>query len=62
MVFKNISAKCAEKGISVYQLEKSCGLGNGAIGKWKDASPSVNNLKKVAEYLGCTIDELVKEE
>lgn len=62
MVFTNISKRCEERGVSVYQLEKNCDLGNGTIGKWRDVSPTVNKLKKVADYLDCTVDELLKED
>ena len=62
MVFENIVNRCDSLGVSVYQLEKACELGNGTIGKWKNASPTVNKLKRVADYLGCTVDELLKED
>ena len=62
MIFKNIEAKCREKGISVSALEKSVGLGNATIKGWSESSPKVENLKKVADFFGCTVDELLKEE
>lgn len=62
MVFANIVKRCDSLGISVYQLEKDCDLGNGTIGKWRGVSPTVNKLKRVADYLGCTVDELLKED
>ena len=61
MLFDNISRLCEEKGISIFALEKAAGLGNGTIRLWKESSPKVNNLKSVADYLGTTIDELMKE-
>ena len=62
MIFKNIEARCREKGISVSALEKTLGLGNATIKGWSESSPKVSNLKKVADYFGCTVDELLKEE
>ena len=62
MIFKNIEARCREKGISVSALEKALGLGNATIKGWSESSPKVSNLKKVADYFGCTVDELLKEE
>lgn len=62
MIFKNIEAKCRERGISVSALEKTLGLGNATIKGWSESSPKVSNLKKVADYFGCTVDELLKEE
>lgn len=62
MIFKNIEARCREKGISVSALEKALGLGNATIKGWSKSSPKVSNLKKVADYFGCTVNELLKEE
>lgn len=62
MIFRNIEEKCKEKGISVSALEKSVGLGNATIKGWSESSPKVENLKKVADFFGCTVDELLKEE
>lgn len=59
-----LRAKMAEKNLSIAGLEKEAGLGNGVIVKWfGKVNPSVDSLKKVADVLGCTLDELlVKEE
>ncbi len=59
MLLDKIKQKCAEKNISVVKLEDYLGFGRGTIYKWETVSPSVNNLKKVADYLGCSIDDLV---
>ena len=48
-----------EKGISISALEKTLGLGNGIIGKWRKQSPSCDKLKLVADYLNATIDYLL---
>lgn len=61
MIFRNIEARCREKGISVSALEKTLGLGNATIKGWSESSPKVSNLKKVADYFGCTVDELMEE-
>lgn len=59
MVLKNIVRLCKEKGISVCKLEKECGLGNGTISRWGKSSPTVDSVRKVAEYLGVSITELI---
>lgn len=43
----------------MWALEKELGFGNGTIGKWQKASPSVDKLKKVADWFGVTLDELL---
>ena len=60
MLCRNIEEKCKKFGISVAALEKSVGLGNGTIRGWSESSPKVDNLKKVADYFGCTVDSLLK--
>ena len=62
MLYRNIEEKCKKFGISVAALEKSVGLGNGTIRGWSESSPKADNLKKVADYFGCTVDSLLKGE
>ena len=62
MIFDNI-AKCAkEKGLSIQSIEKSCGLSNGIISKWKENNnPKLENLKRVADYLGVSVEQLIAD-
>ena len=62
MIFLNIQARCREHHISIRELESICGIGNGTIYKWQTSSPAVDKVKLVADYFGCTIDELLKED
>lgn len=62
MLFNNILAKCEKKGISVTRLEKALNFGNGTIHSWKTCSPSIEKAKLVADYFGCTVDDLLKED
>lgn len=61
MIFENIKKKCGEKNISIYTLERETGIGNGVIAKWQYGSPRVESIQKVANYFGCTVDDLLKE-
>ena len=53
---------CEKHNISISALENSVGIGHGLIGKWDSVRPRVDSLKKVADYFGVTIDELIKED
>lgn len=56
MILKKI-LKLAEKNhISISRLEKTMGFGNGTIKKWRESYPSVDKLKKVADYFGVSVD------
>lgn len=59
MLLKNITRLCKEKGVSIARLERESGIGNGTIGRWDRASPTLENVLKVAEYLGTTVDALL---
>lgn len=56
MIFEKISRLASERGISIAYLEKTLGLGNATIRGWKESSPSVEKLKKVADYFGVSIE------
>lgn len=64
MDISGIRRRCKERGITLAELERHAGIGNGIIGKWGKSNngPSAANLKKVADYFGCTMDELMKED
>ena len=59
MIADNIVNLCARKGISISRLEKSVGLGNATIKRWNTCSPSVENIKKVADFFNVKIDDLI---
>ena len=61
MIFENILKRCREMGVSVAHLEKACGLGNATVRGWATADPSVSKLKRVADFFGCTVDELLQQ-
>ena len=62
MIYERIKAICDQREIPIYQLEAKAGVSNGTIGGWRTADPKMSTLKKVADALGVTIDELIKEE
>lgn len=62
MIYANIERLAAEKGLSIAGLEKSAGVGNGVLRKWNKKDPrNAVTLKRVADALEVTIDDLVRE-
>lgn len=59
MILDNIQKLCKERGISVAKLERELGFGNATIRGWGSSSPNVDNLKKVADFFGVTVDSLI---
>ena len=61
MLADNIKRLCESRCISLCALERACDISNGTIARWATASPNAANLKKVADYFGVTMDELMTE-
>lgn len=55
---RNISK---EKHIPISRIEKDLGFGNGTIRNWDKNKPAHDKVKKVADYLGVSIDTLTGE-
>lgn len=61
----NIKRLCTVQGLTIQQLEERAQISAGTIGRWgRDGKlmPSVDKVKRVADTLGVTVDELLKEE
>lgn len=61
MIVSKIRKLCSERGLTIQKLEQSAGLTNGCVSKWAVSDPKVSNLKKVADVLGVTVDELLTD-
>ena len=55
-----IKRLCKERKITIGSLEQKTGISRNAISRWDKNSPSVDKVKKVADFLGVTVDELLK--
>lgn len=62
MLADKIRAMCESRGKAIGTVEAACGLSFGAISKWNVSSPTVKNLKAVADYFQVTVDELLRED
>lgn len=62
MILKNIRALCIERGISICCLEKQLGFGNATIRGWDKSSPSVEKLKRVADFFGVSMESLISSD
>ena len=58
-MLERIKGLCNRKGISIRQLERETGLADRTIGRWDTNMPSIDRVKKVAEYFGVTVDYLL---
>ena len=61
-MYNQILILCGKTGISIARLERDAGLGNGTIRRWKTASANIENVRRVAEYFGVSVDSLLSQE
>ena len=59
MIYDNIKKLCKETDISISQLEKEAGLGNGTISGWKKSMPRIDSLQAVAAVLNVKVEKLL---
>lgn len=62
MLLENITRLCRENKVTIAKLERETGISNGTISRWGTSSPTVENVRKVAEFFGVTVDALISEE
>ena len=60
-MLSKIKIVAKQKGIPLYVLEEEAGLARGSISKWDKVSPTARSLKKVADLLSVTVDELLND-
>lgn len=53
-----------KKGVSNYRLAKEIGVHQTSVASWRDGTrfPHPKHVQRIADYFGCTVDELLKEE
>lgn len=61
-IYDNVKRLCAAHGKKVLELESELGFPRSSISKWNDNIPSVLKVKKVADYFGVAIDNLINED
>lgn len=60
ILLENIKSLCREHGVSLMEVERSCGIAQRTIYRWDESIPSVDKVKRVADYFGVSVDELLQ--
>lgn len=60
-MLEKIKSLAKANGITIMDVERECGIGQRSIYNWDEHMPSADKVKRVADYFGVTIDELMKE-
>lgn len=61
MIFENIKFYAKQKGLSISEVERQAHIAKGHVYKWKNYFPNISTAMKVAEVLGVTVDDLLRE-
>ena len=59
---KRIEDLCRERGTNITSLEKAVGMSQNSIRKWERSNPRIDNVMRVADYFGVTIDSIARED
>lgn len=62
MFYDAVKKRADEKKMSLAEVARRAKIDPTLPGKWRIVSPSLANAKKVADVLGCTVDDLIREE
>lgn len=57
--YEQLRRICAEKGTTVYAVEKATGVSNGCYRKWAKSSPTADKLIEISNLLGVSVDYLL---
>lgn len=58
-MYEKIKEICKKKKITVSKMEEDLNFAQGSMCKWNKVSPSVDKVKKVADYLKVNINRLI---
>lgn len=58
-VLERVKLLADDYGISIPELEKKLGFGNGSVYKWGKSMPSADKLSAIADYFNVTTDYLL---
>lgn len=62
-MYRKFKELCDKKGVTPYRVSKDTGVSAVTLSQWKhgDSKPGVDNLKKLADYFGVTIEYLITD-
>lgn len=58
MLYENVKRIADEKGFSILQIERECGIKPSSIYHWNENKPSYDKVVLVAKVLSVSVEEL----
>ena len=62
MIYDRVKALAKKRNVSIRKIEIDCGFSQGSVCKRNEVSPSAEKVKKVADYLKTSVDEILKSD
>lgn len=62
MIYDRVKYLAKKRNVSIRKIEIDCGFSQGSVCKWNEVSPSAEKVKKVADYLKTSVDEILKSD
>lgn len=59
MLLTRLRELCKIHNTNLSKVERECGLANATVRRWESVSPNVDNLVKVADHFGVSVDYLL---
>ena len=59
---EKIKSLAKARGMTIMQLEEQCGIGQKSIYDWDTHRPKVDTVKRVADFFGVTINDLIESD
>jgi len=60
-IWMAVKIRAVRMDLSIADIERKANIANGTIGGWRKSRPYADTLRKVADVLGCTVNELQDE-
>ncbi len=58
-IAQRIKSTAKTKGVSIKEVLEKAGLGFNTMSNMKTSMPKADNIAKIADYLGCSVDYLL---
>lgn len=58
-IYETVKMLADERNMSIAEVERTAGIANGTIGKWRNANPTVDSVQKVAKALDTELSVIV---
>lgn len=58
-IFEKVKELCDSNGISVNEMAEKVGLTYNSVYRWRNQTPSIDKVEKVASFFGCSVDYLL---